>query len=146
QLVVLRLLAGYRRSRCIALGCAVWAAAWTVTLVAGTLGGGPAGVIAFSSAMVLIGLGETLLSPALAPIVNDLAPEAARGRYHGAYPLAGTIGFVVGRLLAGPPLAAGWGTAYFAGLAIACVATGLVALRLGRRLPAAVNLVGEAVA
>jgi MFS family permease len=144
QLVVLRLMAGRRRSRGISAVGALFALAWAVTVIAATLGGSLAALLLFALAMTLLGLGETLVSPTIPPLVNDLAPETLRGRYNGASTLAWTTGFLTGPLLATPFLAAGLGSALFAGLAGACVLAGLGALRLERRLPAAANLVGAA--
>ena len=42
----------------------------------------------FAAANVAFALGETLVSPTLPAIVNDLAPDSLRGRYNGAYVLA----------------------------------------------------------
>ncbi|GGL15890.1 hypothetical protein Sme01_21050 [Sphaerisporangium melleum] len=38
----------------------------------------------------LVGIGETIPFPALRPLINDLAPEALRGRYNAATSLAFT--------------------------------------------------------
>ncbi len=146
QLFVLRLLAGCRRSRSVALACAAWSAAWFVTLLAGGLGGGSVGVAVFASAAVLLALGETLIAPAMPALVNDIAPERLRGRYNGAFTLAWTSGFVVGPLIAGPTLAAGFGRALFVGLIAVCAIAAFGALRLERRLPAEANVVLPAVA
>lgn len=142
QLVVLRLMAGRRRTRGVMLVCALWAATWAVTLLAGTMGGGPAAVATFALAMVLFAIGETLLPPTVPAMVNDLAPDRLRGRYNGMYTLAWTTGFMVGPLLAGLALDAGVAPALFIGLIAACGAAALGALRLERRLPAAINRVG----
>src|SRR5206468_6240012 len=121
QLFVLRLLSAWRRSRGLALVGCVWAAAWLVALLAGGLGGGLGAVIGFAAAMALFGLGETVLSPTLGPLVNDLAPDPTRGRYNGACALASTTGFTLGPAVTGVLLAAGLADVALVGLVGACL-------------------------
>lgn len=139
QLVVLRLFAGRRRTRGVALVGALFAAAWGITLLAGQLAGAGATAL-FALAMVVLGLAETALAPTMPALVNDLAPERLRGRYNGAFALAWTSGFMVGPLLAGPALAAGLGDALLLVLVAACGLAVLAAVRLERTLPPALNL------
>jgi MFS family permease len=141
QLPVLRLLEHHRRTTGVALACGCWAAAWTLTAAVGTWGGGTAAVLGFTAALMVFAVGETLLAPSQASLVNDLAPDDLRGRYNGLYTLAWTTGLAVGPAVAGASLGGGHGTALFGGLALACVVTGFAALRLGRHLPASVDLV-----
>lgn len=141
QLVVLRLMEGRRRTTGIILACLCWGAAWAVTLASGTLGGGAVAVLAFSTAMVVFALGETLLAPSQAALVNDLAPDDLRGRYNGLYTLAWTTGFALGPVIAGVALEAGNGTALFGGLIAACGLAAVAAARLARHLPPTVNVV-----
>jgi len=144
QLVVLRAVGGWRRTR--ALGCTAtcWAAAWALALLGGALGSGPLAVAAFAASMIVFGLGETTLSPSLAPLVNDLAPDELRGRYNGASTLAWTTGFTVGPAVAGLALASRAGEALFAGLVAACLLLAVGAVRLERHLPPAANRIGAA--
>jgi MFS family permease len=65
-------------------------------IAAGRLGGSAAAEAAFVTAMVIFALGETLLSPTLPAIINDLAPPEAAGRYNGLGTLAFTTGFLLG--------------------------------------------------
>ncbi|MGE3414330.1 MAG: MFS transporter [Dehalococcoidia bacterium] len=104
-------------------------------------GGDPqsTGLILFIAAMVLFGVGETLLSPTVPAIVNDLAPDRLRGRYNGAYTLAWTTGYIAGPALAGFALAAGQGHTLFLAMIAALAAAALAALRLERSLPADIN-------
>jgi MFS family permease len=144
QLVALRLMAGRRRTRGLLMVCLFFALAWAVTIVAGEMSGGLAGVALFATAMVLLALGETFVSSTVPPLVNDLAPDRLRGRYNGAFTLAWTTGFLVGPLLAGFVLGAGHGPAFFLGLICACGVVALGALDLERRLPTAANFGGSA--
>jgi MFS family permease len=143
QLVVLKLMAGRRRTRAVMLVSAAWALAWAVTLLAVGLGNHSATLAMFSLAMVLIAIGETLVSPTMPPLANDLAPDRLRGRYNGAFTLAWTTGFFVGPAVAGFAFAAGLGEALLVGLIGACALACLGAVRLERRLPHRVNVVGS---
>jgi MFS family permease len=143
QLPVLRLAQGRRRTAALFLVFVLWATTWAVTLVAGEVGGGAAAVSLFAAAVAIFALGETLLSPALAPLVNDLAPDRLRGRYNAVYALALTTGYILGPVLAGAALGAGLATAFFLALVAACLVSAVAALRLERSLPAGVDLVGR---
>jgi MFS family permease len=139
QLFVLRRLAGHRRTTGAALAAAAWAAAWAVVIIGGHLGRGAAAEITFAAAMAIFALGESLLSPTLPVIINDLAPPEAAGRYNGLGALAFTTGFLIGPVAGAAALGAGWGTGLFAALIVACVVAGAAALRLSRHLPAGAN-------
>ena len=139
QLLVLRGLAGHRRTTAVALAAAAWAASWAVVIAGGHLGNGMAAEAAFAVAMIIFALGECLLAPTLPAIINDLAPPGAAGRYNGVGALAITTGFLLGPACGGAALGAGWGAGLFAALAAACTAAAASALRLGRHLPAAAN-------
>jgi MFS family permease len=140
QLVVLRLMRGRRRSSGLVILCGLWAGTWALVLAAGRLGAGGAAVLGFAAANVTFALGETLVSPTLPAIVNDLAPDPLRGRYNGAYVLAWTTGFASGPVIAGVALAGGYSTGLFLALIGVCGLAALASVRLGRMLPAATNL------
>jgi MFS family permease len=143
QLPVLRLLQGHRRSAALSLVFALWAVTWAVTLTAGSLGGGAAAVMLFAAAVAIFALGETLMSPSVQPLVNDLAPDALRGRYNAVYTLALTTGYILGPVIAGAALGAGHANAFFLALVGACLVAALGASRLERTLPASVDLIGD---
>jgi MFS family permease len=138
---VLRLLAGWRRTRATGWAATVWAGTWLLVLV-GAWVGGSAGW--FVAAAIAFAVGETLLTPSLPAIVNDLAPEELRGCYNGGLTLAYTTGFVAGPLLCGLVLdgAGGPGPLCIA-LIVGCGGCAALGARLGRRLPSTVNLVPE---
>ena len=138
QLVMLRLLAGRRRTRGVMIAAGFVAAAWMATLIGG-IGVGSAGSTMFVVAMVLFAVGETLLSPTLPAMVNDLAPELLRGCYNGAYSLAWTTGYIAGPAIAGFALAAGAGHVLFGALIGALGVVVVGAWRLEHRLPPATN-------
>jgi MFS family permease len=101
-------------------------------------------VVAFAAAMVVFAFGETMLSPALSPMVNDLAPDRLRGRYNGLFTLAWTTGFMVGPAVAGVVLGTGAPGLLFLGLIGGCGLVALGALRLERHLTPAANRIGGA--
>jgi MFS family permease len=135
QLPVSRLLEHRRRTRVLALAAAIWATAWLTALAAGQVGA----TVGFVVALAIFGLGETVLAPALGPLVNDLAPEDLRGRYNGASALASTGGFMLGPIVAGAALGTGHGGALLLGLAGACILAAPAAVSLERHLPVSAN-------
>lgn len=142
QLVALKAMTGRRRTRGILLVCTFFSAAWALTLVAGSRGSGAPALALFVLAMVLLAAGETLMSPAIPPLVNDLAPDHLRGRYNGAFALTWTVGFAAGPAIAGVVLGAGHGTALFLGLIAACAFAAVLTGGLEARLPEEANRVG----
>jgi MFS family permease len=141
QLPVLRLARGHRRTAAVVVVFSLWAATWVVTLLAGGLDG-TAAVVLFAGAAAIFALGETLMSPAVPPLVNDLAPDRLRGRYNALYTLAWTTGFILAPLVAGIALGAGQETALFLGLIVACGIGALAAMRLRTAIPAELDVVG----
>jgi MFS family permease len=144
QLVVLKLMAGRRRTRAVMLVSTSWALAWGVVLLAGGLGAHGTVMAMFALAMVLVAIGETLVSPTMPALANDLAHDGLRGRYNGAFTLAWTTGFFVGPAVAGFAFAAGLEETLLVGLIAGCALAALGAVRLERLLPHHVNVVGSA--
>ena len=140
QLVVLRWLAGHRRTTGVALAATAWAASWAVVITGGHLGSGAAAEAAFVAAMVIFAIGETLFSPTLPAVINDLAPPEAAGRYNGLGVLAFTTGFLIGPV-GGSAALGRWGAGLFTALIVACLAAAAAALRLGRHLAPGVNTI-----
>ncbi|HWL64972.1 MAG TPA: MFS transporter [Actinomycetota bacterium] len=138
QLLVLRRIEGVRRTRAITVLCGAWALCWAATIAAGVVDG-TAAAVGFISAMVLFAFGETLLSPTIPAIVNDLAPERLRGRYNALYSFAWNGGTFFGPALAGLFLGAELALPFFAGLVVACGLAGAYSLRLERHLPPGTN-------
>ncbi|MEU4950726.1 MFS transporter [Streptomyces lavendulae] len=133
QFVVLRLVEKRRRTRVIALVGLIWTVAWVIAGFSG-LGHGSAVMAAgaFVTTYALFGIGEAMLSPTLAPLVADLAPEGSVGQYNSAFALVKQMALALGPL--GVPLGAGIPMLYI-GVFVA-VSLGIVwlALRLGRQL------------
>lgn len=135
QLVVLRGLAGRRRSSAMVVVGLLWATCWTLTAVAGWVDGGVLAVAMFMTAACVFALGETFMQAALPALVNDLAPDDIRGRYNAAFSLTFSIGRVFGPALGGLFLGAGQGSLLFLLLAVACALAAAYALVLRRALP-----------
>lgn len=81
QLFVLNFIARRPRTRVLATVSVMWFFFWAVLAVAHTMGAKTA-IFALSAAMVVFAVGETMLSPVGPALVNDIAPEALRGRYN----------------------------------------------------------------
>lgn len=134
QFVVLRLVERRRRSRVIAMVGLIWAFAWIVAGYAG-LGHGSQtmATAAFISTYALFGLGESMLSPTVAPLVADLAPGEMVGQYNAAFALVKQLALAVGPAVGGPMGAALHGP-YIVTFVLFSLGVSVLALRLGRRL------------
>lgn len=134
QFVVLRLVERRRRSRVIAAVGLIWAFAWIVAGYAG-LGHGSQtmATAAMISTYALFGLGESMLSPTVAPLVADLAPESMVGQYNSAFALCKQLALAVGPAVGGPMGASLHGP-YIVTFVLFSLGITVLALRLGRRL------------
>ncbi|TFI20008.1 MFS transporter [Streptomyces sp. 4R-3d] len=134
QFVVLRLVERRRRSRVIASVGLIWALAWIIAGYAG-LGHGSQtmATAAFISTYALFGLGESMLSPTVAPLVADLAPGEMVGQYNAAFALVKQLALAVGPAVGGPMGAALHGP-YIVTFVLFSLGVSVLALRLGRRL------------
>ncbi|MEU4033970.1 MFS transporter [Streptomyces collinus] len=137
QFAVLKFVERRRRSRVIAAVGLIWAVAWVTAGYAG-LGHGSRemATAAFVSTYALFGLGEAMLSPTLAPLVADLAPEGMAGQYNSAFALVKQLALAVGPAVGGP-LAASLPAPYVVTFLLFSVGISVLALRLGRRLTVA---------
>jgi MFS family permease len=134
QFAVLKFVERSRRSRVIAGVGLIWAVAWVAAGYAG-LGHGSRemATAAFVSTYALFGLGEAMLSPTVAPLVADLAPEGMAGQYNSAFALVKQLALAVGPAVGGP-LGASLPTPYVVTFLAFSVAISVLALRLGRQL------------
>ncbi|MFB8399378.1 MFS transporter [Streptomyces yangpuensis] len=133
QFVVLKLVEKRRRSRVIALVGLIWTGAWLIAGFSG-LGHGSAvmAAAAFITTYALFGIGEAMLSPILAPLVADLAPEGSVGQYNSAFALVKQMALALGPL--GVPLGAGAPMLYIAVFVLVSLGIAGLALRLGKGL------------
>jgi MFS family permease len=90
--------------------------------------------------MAIFAIGETLFSPTLPAVINDLAPPEAAGRYNGLGVLAFTTGFLIGPVGGTAMRPAAGGTLFWL-RAAACAGAAGAALRLGRRLAPEVDTI-----
>ncbi|WP_405987566.1 MFS transporter [Streptomyces sp. NBC_00872] len=134
QFGVLRLVERRRRSRVIAAVGLIWTFAWIIAGFAG-LGHGSRtmATAAFVSTYALFGLGEAMLSPTVAPLVADLAPESMVGQYNSAFALVKQLALAVGPAVGGPMGATLHGP-YIVTFVLFSLGISVLALRLGRRL------------
>ncbi|MFF7369977.1 MFS transporter [Streptomyces tricolor] len=136
QFAVLKLVERRRRSRVIAAVGLIWAVAWLAAGYAG-LGHGSQemATAAFVSTYALFGLGEAMLSPTVAPLVADLAPEGMAGQYNSAFALVKQLALAVGPAVGGP-LGASLHGPYIVTFLLFSLGITFLALRLGRQLTA----------
>ena len=139
QLAALRFIEGRRRTSMLALLAGIWAAAWVMLGVAGLVPGSVVATLLLIGSLAVFGLGETLLSPIVPAITNDLATEALRGRYNAVSASAFQVAAVAAPALAGLLLDRGASAAFVAMLVGGCGVLALAAWRLGPHLPAAAN-------
>ncbi|MEU8029218.1 MFS transporter [Streptomyces sp. NPDC049099] len=134
QFAVLKFVERRRRSRVIAGVGLIWAVAWLAAGYAG-LGHGSQemATAAFVSTYALFGLGEAMLSPTVAPLVADLAPEGMAGQYNSAFALVKQLALAVGPAVGGP-LGASLHAPYIVTFLLFSLGITVLALRLGRRL------------
>ncbi|MEU1487273.1 MFS transporter [Streptomyces sp. NPDC005752] len=134
QFVVLRLVERRSRSRVIAWVGVIWAFAWIVAGYAG-LGHGSQtmATAAMISTYALFGLGEAMLSPTVAPLVADLAPEAMVGQYNSAFALVKQLALAVGPAVGGPMGASQHGP-YIVTFVLFSLGITVLAIKLGRQL------------
>jgi len=134
QLAVLRLVRKLRRSRALALIGVIWAACWAL-LGASALpishGGRVACVLSFGA---LFAVGEMIMAPTVAPLVNSLADDRIRGRANALSSLAYSIAFVASPAISTGLIAAGLPAAWIGLLCMGCLGTVFIGGRLRRQL------------
>jgi MFS family permease len=143
QFLVLRRIAGRRRTRVMIVMAGVWAVSW---LVLGATALGPsavaaAGVLAFAG---IFALGETMLQPTVPAITNDMAPDHLRGRYNAVNAGAFQAGAIAGPVFAGLVLDRGWSAAYVVSMVAGCGVIAVLALVVERLVSPIVNGVSDA--
>ncbi len=134
QFAVLKFVERRKRSRVIAAVGLIWAVAWAVAGYAG-LGHGSQtmATAAFISTYALFGLGESMLSPTLAPLVADLAPTGLAGQYNSAFALVKQLALAIGPAVGGP-LGASLHGPYIVAFLLFSLGITVLAVRLGRQL------------
>ncbi|MGW0737288.1 MFS transporter [Streptomyces sp. NPDC002851] len=134
QFLVLRFVERRKRSRVIASVGLLWAVAWVAAGYAGLGHGSQAmATAAFISTYALFGLGEAMLSPTVAPLVADLAPDGMVGQYNSAFALVKQLALAVGPAVGGP-MGASLHAPYIVTFILFSLGITVLAMRLGRRL------------
>lgn len=134
QFVVLKFVERRSRTRVIAAVGLIWTVAWLIAGYAGLGHGSQAmATAAFVSTYALFGLGEAMLSPTVAPLVADLAPESMVGQYNSAFALVKQLALAVGPAVGGPMGAALHGP-YIVTFVLFSLGISVLALRLGKQL------------
>lgn len=131
QLFVLARLEGRSRSRALAAAALCWAASWGLLALSSPFTATALLVAALALTAMVFALGETLWSPTMPALVNDLAPDRLRGRYNALSSLTWNVGGVLGPVFAGFVLGGGhhriWSAVTVAGCLLG--ASGALALR-----------------
>ncbi|WP_329020864.1 MFS transporter [Streptomyces sp. NBC_00690] len=134
QFVVLKFVEQRKRSRVIAAVGLVWAVAWVIAGYAGLgTNSQTMATAAFITTYALFGLGEAMLSPTVAPLVADLAPESMVGQYNSAFALVKQLALALGPAVGGPMGAALHGP-YIVTFVLFSLGISVLAVRLGREL------------
>ncbi|MFI0905639.1 MFS transporter [Streptomyces sioyaensis] len=135
QFVVLKLVERRRRSRVMALVGMVWTVAWLAAGLSGLVHG--AQMVATTlliSTYALFGIGESMLSPTVAPLVADLAPASLIGQYNSAFALVKQLALAVGPAVGALMVGHGMYGAYIAMLVVCALGISALSLWLGRML------------
>ncbi|MFF8789999.1 MFS transporter [Streptomyces sp. NPDC015125] len=135
QFVVLKLVERRRRSRVMALVGVVWTVAWIAAGLSGLVHG--AQVVATTlliSTYALFGIGESMLSPTVAPLVADLAPASLIGQYNSAFALVKQLALAVGPAVGALMVGHGMYGAYIGMLVVCALGITALSLWLGRML------------
>ncbi|WP_180931323.1 MFS transporter [Streptomyces sp. AJS327] len=137
QFTMLRIVERRRRSRVVALVGLIWMVAWLAAGASGLVNAVPAMATALLiGTYALFGLGETMLSPTVAPLVADLAPARLMGQYNSAFALVKQLALAVGPAIGGLLAALGAYGLYIVLLVLCSLGISALALVLGRQLTA----------
>ncbi|GGN55548.1 MFS transporter [Streptomyces kronopolitis] len=135
QFVVLKLVERRRRSRVMALVGMVWTVAWIAAGLSGLVHG--AQVVATAlliSTYALFGIGESMLSPTVAPLVADLAPASLIGQYNSAFALVKQLALALGPAVGALMVGRGMYVSYIVMLVVCALGISGLSLWLGRML------------
>ncbi|MEU8683748.1 MFS transporter [Streptomyces sp. NPDC048611] len=135
QFVVLKLVEGRRRSRVMALVGVVWTVAWLAAGLSGLVHGAQmVATVLLISTYALFGIGESMLSPTVAPLVADLAPASLIGQYNSAFALVKQLALAVGPAVGALMVGHGMYAAYIGMLVLCALGITGLSLWLGRLL------------
>jgi MFS family permease len=137
QLIVLRVVRLVRRSRALVAVGLIWAVSWAVFGLSALPAPEPARIACVLAFTGLFGLGETVLAPTIAPLVNSLAEDRVRGRANALSNAGNSIAFVVSPAISTAMIAAGLPALWIGLLCAGCLGTVVLGARLGRLLTTA---------
>jgi MFS family permease len=129
QLFMLRFIQGRSRVRVMSTAGLVWASCWVMAATAGWVSSAWVVAAILMVALAVFGVGETLWSPTMPALLNDLAPEHLRGRYNAILAANWTTAATIGPLISGLLIGGGFATWWVWGMAVGC---GLGALAISR--------------
>lgn len=113
----------------------IWTVAWMAAGLSGLVHGSQVvATVLLISTYALFGIGESLLSPTVSPLVADLAPASLIGQYNSAFALVKQMALAVGPAVGALMIGHGMHVAYIAMLIACAVGISVLALRLGRML------------
>lgn len=137
QMLVIARIQGRSRSMLLGVVGVLWAVSWLATGIAALIGEGGAPVLAlavFAIGTAIFALGETLWSPVMPAIVNDLAPAELRGRYNSMQSVVWGASGALGPAVAGLLLGIGSAGLWIGLVVVGCLFAGLMGMRLRRVL------------
>jgi MFS family permease len=134
QLFVLARLEGRSRSRALAAAALCWAASWAILALSSPFSATALLVVGLALTAMVFALGETLWSPTMPALVNDLAPDRLRGRYNALSTLTWNVGGVLGPVFAGFLLGSGQHRIWSVVTVVGCLLGAAGALALRQRL------------
>ena len=139
QLFVLQRIEGRRRTRVTVVMAATWAVAWSLLGATSLVPGTVSATLLLCAVAGVFGLGETMLQPTSAAMVNDLAPDHLRGRYNALSSLMFSLAFAGGPVVASFLVGRGLGWVYIGFLVGGCALLAVIALLVERVVPDHVN-------
>jgi hypothetical protein len=137
QLVVMPRLKRVRQTTWLLMSGVLWTVSWLLVLLAGRTGGTAALALLWGSS-VPFAIAETLVTPILAAILNDIVPDGMRGRANALFTLSLTGGFIVGPTVTAALLPVGHGVPLMVALSAGCllmlIPTSMLRARLMREV------------
>jgi len=134
QLTVLKVIRRVRRSYALVATGLIFAVSWAVFGLAGlplTAAARIACVVGFTA---LFGLGETVMSPTMGPLVNSLTDDRVRGRANALASLSTSLALIVSPAIATGLIAVGAAGVWIGLLCLGCLGTVAIGARLRRTL------------
>jgi MFS family permease len=144
QLFVLRRVRRARRSSALAISGLILAIAWAVFGVAALPAAATGRIALVLGFTALFGLGETVLSPTVGPLVNRLTDDRLRGRANSLAAFSQSLAFIICPALATGLIAAGAAAVWIGLLCAGSLGTIAVGARLRRALTSDQDHVTEA--